>query len=206
MIIRDVGCDAERREIYHLRYRINVLEQRRTSPFADHDQLSVVDPLDRHSTHIAAWVRNELVGAVRLSLLSAVDLDYMASMLPASHLASMNIETCSLTSRLMVAPHQRGSTLALRLARATYRAALRQEVHHDYIVCSPHLESFFTRLGYESMDFQSNHPEAGPVSAHLLDLRDLARLDRVRSPFASDLRSHESESNDNPETRIGVQS
>jgi hypothetical protein len=88
----------------------------------------------------------------------------------------------SLTTKLMIKPEYRKTTLAVRLAIATYRQGLKDGIRYDFIDANSHLINFFSGLGYR-VHRTANHPEYGDVTIMVLDLEDINHLESIRSPF-----------------------
>jgi GNAT superfamily N-acetyltransferase len=93
------------------------------------------------------------------------------------------IEAASITTRLMVAPHYRSSTVTVRIVKSVYRFALEHGITTDLIDCNAHLVPFFTRLGYELHRTDLVHPEYGAVTVMKLQCHNHRHLAEVRSPF-----------------------
>src|SRR5260370_12053413 len=88
----------------------------------------------------------------------------------------------SMCTRLMVVPRLRRTSLAMRLAQASYAFGLRNQIRYNFIDCDDHLVGFFTRLGYR-FQRRAEHPEYGMGNVMRLDMLDRANLVRQRSPF-----------------------
>ena len=84
----------------------------------------------------------------------------------------------------MVLERYRTTTLAVRLAQATYElAALAHGVLLNFIDCNDHLVPFFAGLGFLELG-TALHPDYGNVHRMVICLPDTDRLRAAGSPFA----------------------
>ncbi len=91
----------------------------------------------------------------------------------------------SFTSRLEIAPHKRGHTVASRLAATVIQRMLRQGVLVDLTTCSLDLVHMHYQLGYRPYLPAFRLPHAGVHQPLALCPRDLEHLVEVESPAAS---------------------
>jgi len=89
----------------------------------------------------------------------------------------------SITTKLMVAPQYRLTSVFVRLALASYKHALALGMRFDFMDCNLPLVPFFQGLGYRVHRGRITHPEYGEVISMMLDLEDVAHLGAVGSPF-----------------------
>lgn len=180
-----IACNEDLETVYRFRYAIYVEEMRRPQKHANHVSKTICDPLDVSAAIvIAAWEGPDVVGTVRTNLLMSSDVfeyfeQYALSTLPCDLIA-----TTSVTTRLMIHPRYRGTTLATRLSCEVYRVGLARGIEQDFIDCNSHLVNYFTHLGYRPHRSDLIHAEYGPVTVMRLDLHDVDHLERMRSPFA----------------------
>src|SRR5690349_3726660 len=108
--------------VFRLRYQVYVEELQRNQRYADHDQRTIAEPLDKNGNLFCAFENGSLVGTVRTNyarnggLGEYEELYEMATACPAYH-----PRQSSITTKLLVAPAYRNSSLAYRLAVATYQ-------------------------------------------------------------------------------------
>jgi hypothetical protein len=62
--------------------------------------------------------------------------------------------------------------------------ALNAGCHTDLCWCAPHLVGLYGRLGYTPLDLDLRTTDGRPLTAMSLDLLDVARLERKRSPLS----------------------
>lgn len=188
--IRVVTDPADLEKIYRFRYQVYVEEMHRFQKDADHVRRRITDALDIGGINIAAFEGDEVVGVVRAnesrnSRLGPYErffqLDRMA---PGQH-----PDHTSIVTRLMIAPHLRRSTLAVRLCIECYTLGLEEGIKWCFIDCNDHLVDFFQGMGFRPYIGKVVHEEYGEVTPMRLRLQDLKHLDAVRSPFAACLRN-----------------
>jgi hypothetical protein len=175
-----------REEIFRFRYDIYVREMGRPQKDADHARGRIEDGLDAFAFLLAAvdQATTLVAGTVRTNLLRDGDIGAYREIYGLANLSAAARGTSSVTTRLMVERTKRGSAMAVRLASALYAFGLRHGVDADYIDCNPHRVPFFEHLGYRTLR-TIDHPDYGDVTLMRLDLRDLAHLQRVKSPFVA---------------------
>ena len=183
MEIRLATQPAELAAIYRFRYAIYVEEMNRKQKYADHEARLIQDPIDCGSYILGAWENGELVGTVRSSVLSRVDISDYYDFYQIARLTPAEIALSSITTRLMIHSRHRRGSLAIRLAKAIYQIGLEQAITTDLIDCNEHLVPFFTGLGYRLHRNDLVHPEYGAVTVMKLGLSDYAHLQQIRSPF-----------------------
>ncbi len=170
--------------VYRFRYSVYVEEMGRAQKYADHNAKIITDPLDVPAAHVlAAWEAGEVVGTVRYNFLRSSDIGEYAEQYAIAGLAPDLLAATSITTRLMVHPRHRRTTLATRLACEAYRRALDCGTLLDFIDCNAHLVEYFAGLGYRPHRTDFVHPEYGAVTVMRLDLTDRPHLESVRSPF-----------------------
>ncbi len=187
--IRTVRSPADLHAVYRFRYEVYVEEMGRPQAYADHHLRRIEEPLDRAATIVAAFAQEGVVGTVRLNLANYSELGYYEDLYGMADVVGRHHpRATSITTKFMVARSHRKSTLSARLAVAIYREAVAAGVEYDFIDCNPHLEEYFERLGYRRYRERVRHHEYGEVMPMVLELRNLAHLERVGSPFARALR------------------
>ena len=183
-VIRLATTPEDRERIFRFRYRIYVEEMGRPQKYADHQRRTVEEPFDQTGHLLLAEVDGEVVGTLRANLGRDTDLGYYTWLFGLDSVGAAFPRDVSLTTKLMVVPALRSSTLAVRLALALYDLGRDHGIRHDFIDCNAHLEAFFTRLGYRRYRPHVEHPEYGRVLPLRLDVDDLAYLQSVGSPLA----------------------
>lgn len=195
--IRRIVATAELEAIYRFRYTIYVEEMSRKQKDADHVAKTISDSLDRTGFVYGAWDGNEVIGTVRTNDLSNSDIGDYFDLYRLDSLSETDLERTSITTRLMVAPKYRGTSLAMRLCLAMYVDALDRGIASGFIDCNDYLVEAFEMVGYRLHQANAYHPEYGDVTIMRLQLNDLEHLESVRSPFRRACRKYLLE-NDQP--------
>jgi predicted GNAT family N-acyltransferase len=186
--IRVVTDPAGLEKIFAFRYRIYVEEMHRFQKDADHARRRIRDALDDGAINIAAFDGDEVVGVVRANEARQCDLGAYEQFFQLDRIRDHPKHT-SIVTRLMIAPHLRRSTLAVRLCIECYTLGLEEGIKWCFIDCNDHLVDFFRGLGFRPYIGRVIHEEYGEVTPMRLRLNDLAHLESVRSPFAACLRN-----------------
>lgn len=176
-------------KIYRFRYQVYVEEMQRLQKDADHARRRIRDVLDDSAIHIAAFDGDEVVGVLRANESRHTRLGFYESFFQLERLGNDHPQHTSIVTRLMIAPHLRRSTLAVRLCIEAYTLGLEEGIKWCFIDCNDHLVDFFRGLGFRPYIGKVRHEEYGEVTPMRLRLNDLAHLDAVRSPFAACLRT-----------------
>jgi predicted GNAT family N-acyltransferase len=187
--IRVVSDPEGLEKIYRFRYQIYVEEMHRAQKDADHARRRIRDALDDSAINIAAFDGDEVVGVVRANESHQSTLGFYESFFQLDRLGADHPAHTSIVTRLMLAPHLRRSTLAVRLCIECYTLGLEEGIKWCFIDCNDHLIDFFHGMGFRPYIGKVEHDEYGLVTPMRLRLHDLAHLDAVRSPFAACLRS-----------------
>lgn len=183
-VIREASTEADRERVFRFRYRIYVEEMGRRQKYADPARRTIEEPFDATGHLLLAELGGEVVGTLRTNFARETDLDYYPELFGMDSVGDAFPEAVSLTTKLMVAPAMRSSSLAVRLALAVFRLGLSCGIRHDFIDCNAHLEGFFMRLGFRRYWPHVEHPEYGRVLPLRLDVDDTAHLQAIGSPLA----------------------
>ncbi len=173
--------------LYRFRYSIYVEEMRRTQRYANHDDQTIIDPLDDTSTNVLAYNAGVIIGCVRVNFLRAGAVGEYFSFYRIDALDAVLQERVSITTRLMIDRAWRRTPVTIMLITTIYEYALRRGILIDFIDCNRHLVGFFVKFGYRPQ-FVTTHPEYGEVTVMRIDVFDLTHLEAVNSPFAPILR------------------
>ncbi|MBK8091498.1 MAG: GNAT family N-acetyltransferase [Verrucomicrobiaceae bacterium] len=183
--VRKAVSQRDFHRLYRFRYEVYVEEMQRPQHHANHDERTIIEPLD-DTAHlfIAEDEQGRVVGTGRINFGGESDFGIYRQLYGLECLGDYPLPRVSITSKFMVAPSLRCSFLGLRLALEIYRFGLKEGIQIDFIDCNPHLESLFEGLGYRRYRSRIHHPEYGDVLPLVLLLSDLQHLESVRSPFA----------------------
>jgi GNAT superfamily N-acetyltransferase len=181
--VQQVQCEREARAVFRLRYRIYVEELARMQRHANVGSRTVEEPLDRNARLFAAFEGKRLIGTVRTNYAWLGDLGYYEQLYEMQRIGPAHPRQTSVTTKLLVLPEARNKLVAVRLAVATYRQALKDGVLFDFIDVYPARIPFFERLGYRVHLPRAEHPEYGTVVVMYLSLCDRDHMQRVDSPL-----------------------
>lgn len=186
--IRLATSHDELEQIYHFRYRIYVEEMQRKQHYADHVRRRIRDPLDDFAINLAAWdPSGNVVGIIRANRADAGDLGNYERFYEMDTAGSAHPTCTSITTRFMVLPEYRRSTLAVRLAIAVYEYGLVRGVAYNFIDCNDHLVPVFQGLGFIQHLPKKCHDEYGWVTCMRLSVLDRTHLKEMSSPFLDSL-------------------
>jgi len=180
--VRMIDNEEEQEMVYRFRYGIYVEELHRAEPHADHERKRIEEPLDQDGVLFGAFRGDEMVGTLRMNSGESVR-GYYEDLYGMSAYAPYFPYRTSITTKLMILPSLRRSSLSFRLAEAGFCYAHEMNFEHDFIDCNQHLKTYFLKLGYQQHMSDVEHPIYGHVSRLRLDLNDWAHLMDVRSPF-----------------------
>ncbi len=178
----DNHADLER--MYRFRYRVYVEELGLTDN-ADHEHRLLSDVYDQCSHSYAIVDGKEILGSLRLILLSEVPdpapLIHRFRMGPA--VDAFGLGAICTTSRFILNPRLQHGTIIYRLMKVAYEAGRARGIRLNYGDCSAHLVPFYEHLGYRLYSSGYNDSDYG-YKVPILMLGDRARFKRVRSLLA----------------------
>jgi hypothetical protein len=181
--IRKVRTESEVRAVFRLRYEVYIEELGRTQRYADHATRTIEEPLDSCANLFCAYEGSRLVGTVRTNYAWRSALGDYEAIYAMQRGDTAHPHSTSITTKLVVVPDRRRTTLPYRLAAATYAAALSDGVMFDFVDVYPARVAFFERLGYRVHVPRALHPEFGEVIVMRLGMRDARHFAEVKSPF-----------------------
>lgn len=181
--VRKATTAAEREAIFRFRYAVYVEEMGRPQKDANHSSKTIRDYLDDFGCLYGAFDQDgDVVGTIRSNYRRIADFGMYDEFYRTAKFSEQFSNDISITTRLMVAPSLRKTSLAVRLACHAYRDGLDNGIKLDLMDCNEPLLQFFKRLGYQQ-GFQAYHPEYGDVHVMHLFLQDLQHLKKMKSPF-----------------------
>lgn len=192
MEIREVTTVAELQAVGSFRYAITVKELGLKMIHANHQEQTVIEPMDYSGHVFAVWKSGKVIGTFRTNFLRECSVgDYYEAYDISNLISKTSLEGLAVTTRLALAREYRGSLLTIRVASAPYRYCLTNGITHDVIDSRAPYSGMFERVGYQKHKDDLIHPEFGKVTVMVLPLRDKAHLKTVRSPFYRVLKEHQ---------------
>lgn len=145
-------CDsaATRRALFRFRYRIYVELMKRRQRYADHDRRSIEEPTDADARNFAVSRDGEVVAAIRANAADDPAMSYYQRLYRIDGLGLRDVGRVQVTTKLMIRPDLRGTTLAARLLAQYGEDAFRRGMHVDTIDCNAPLVPMFERFSYHS--------------------------------------------------------
>jgi hypothetical protein len=186
--IRLTENDAEREQVFNLRYKVYIEEMGKTAHHANSIERSIREPLDESAKIIVALSDNQVVGTVRTNLARDSDLTYYPQLYGMDCVGDAHPQFTSISGKLMVQKEFRGNQLAVKLIRENYRQLLLEGIRFDFSECDDELASYYNKIGYRNIG-TLNHPEYGEGIILRLDLLDLEYLEKIGSPLKDICRS-----------------
>jgi hypothetical protein len=191
LTIRQAETNKDRERVFRFRYEIYVEEMQRPQIYADHAARTVAEPFDETGyLFLAEDEAGHIGGTLRTNFGRDTDFGSYRELYGMDCVGRWLPEYVSVSTKFMVAPQYRKSTLGVRLAAHVYQFGLERGILFDFIDCNPHLESVFFGLGWRRYRPRIQHPEYGDVLPLVLPVTDLAHLEAVGSPFARICREH----------------
>lgn len=182
MEIKIAETPAEREAVYRLRYEVYVREKGIQCQDADHTRGWVRDYLDEKGILLIATRNGDVAGTIRLNLAKDGPLEF-EEQYGARYFATYYPEHVSTTTKFIIHPRCRKSTVAVALAKHLFKLAKELRVVFDFINVDDDLVPFYRKMGYRLYGPRFDHPEFGNVPAMILLLDDLRYLDSVGCPM-----------------------
>jgi predicted GNAT family N-acyltransferase len=175
----------EKQAIYQFRYNIYIEEMRKCLQYANHTEKTLEDKLDKTAMLLYIKFEDEIIATVRKNLLSSSSLPENLSQVFAIHqfTAAFSTQTLSFSSRLMVAPRWRNSSILGMIVMEFYRDARARNLQFDFSHAAPWLIPFYENLGYRRYIDNFLDEDAGLQIPMVLLMEDVEHLRAVRSPF-----------------------
>jgi CRP-like cAMP-binding protein len=178
--------EAEKQEIYRLRYQLYIEEMnggsRHTEANAAARQLR--DESDQDAIQFYGRQDGELMICARTNIRGVHPLE-CEDQLEMRNFGSAFPNQVTLSSRLALHPKLQGSFVLKRVLCRMYQFWREHEIRFDFIDCHPRLLPLYSRLGWRLYKPGFKHPKYTYVIPMVLVLDDLEHLEQVRSPFTS---------------------
>lgn len=172
----------EKDAIFRLRYKIYV-EEMKISLHADHEQRKIVDFLDKNGNLFYAKTNGDIVatGRVNFGKDSPLELESEYEM---ERFGEYYPNKVSTTTRFMIEPEYRGSTVASRLIKELYNFGQQGGTEFDFINISPNNYQFYRHMGYREYAKNFHHEAWGECIPLVLVMNDAKYLTHCKSPFS----------------------
>jgi len=176
--------EAEREEIYRLRYAVYIEEMRGEGRHTEADLGTKVlrDDLDDRAYHFYGRQDGKIVICSRTNLRRDGELE-CEDKLELQNFGWAFPDRISMSSRLALHSRHRGSLLVKQLLCEMYQFWCANDILFDFIDCHPRLVPLYARLGWRLYKPGFKHPKYTYVFPMVLVVDDLQYLERVKSPF-----------------------
>ena len=185
-LVKIATTEAEKREIYRLRYKVYINEMRgeKRHTEADNQNHLLRDDWDDTAYHFYVEQDGAVAACLRVNLRRDGAFECEDELGIERFKPSFPAHVC-MTSRFVLRPSLRGSHLVKQLSCAMYQFKLEQGIHYSFLDCHPKLLPLYSRLGYRLYSPGFNHKKYTYVIPMVLVMNDIAHFDRVKSPLAA---------------------
>lgn len=150
-------------EICHFRYHVYVALMKRQQIYADHVRRTIFEPLDTTGVNCAAFISGRIVGAIRSNSFAEPASSYYQKIYRVNKFSEFDLSEMSFTTKLMVLPEFRKTSIPTRLIREYASLGYRAGIKLTFIDCNKPLIPMFERMGYFSYMGWAFHKEYGTV-------------------------------------------
>jgi hypothetical protein len=182
-IVKIARSSHEVEEIGRLRYQSFVIDQGQLYQASSDENPMLIDPIDPLSVNLYVKEAAKISMALRMSWSSDVTpLDYLAlltSRLPEPLRAGPTI-VCSRLISSYYAPDVKKLVILFRRA---FEIGVRSGCTHSVLSTHQHRIPLFERFGYRNLGIAVDDPVAGTQHVLVLNLRDVAYMEKVSSPL-----------------------
>jgi CRP-like cAMP-binding protein/predicted GNAT family N-acyltransferase len=184
MEIRIATTPEEKEQIYRLRYEVYVEELQWTYAAADDEKKELRDEWDDSAVLYYATEGGRIVGTIRLHFGGDLAIPpAWRDIYGLDRFTEFPESSFSFSSRLVVRPEMRGSTLVPRILLKGYEECWRRGARFNFCFCRPRLVDLYERLGFIRYRDNFLSETQGYVAPMLLLNEDAAHLKSVRSHF-----------------------
>ena len=169
-------------ELCRFRYDVYVKELNRQQKYANHDDQTIMDPLDLFSTNIVARDGNSIAACLRTSFFRDGDLGYYKEFYRINDFSS-SLQDVAIVTQFMISNRFRKYKIAKSLCEKVYEYGLMNGIQHCFIDCNDGIEKMFRKVGFINL-FKDYHYDYGLVNVMNLDLCNISYLRNINSPFA----------------------
>jgi CRP-like cAMP-binding protein/N-acyl-L-homoserine lactone synthetase len=182
--VRIAGTEAEKEEIYRLRYQVYIEEMGGGNRHTEADLVArqLRDEFDERAYHFYVRQDGVIAASARLNLRRDGPLE-CEDEFELSRFAPAFPNYVSMSSRMVLHSALRGSHLLKQLTCAMYQFARSHDIQFDFLDSHPRLLSLYCRLGHRIYKAGFRHPKYVFVIPMVLVMDDLEHLEKVKSPF-----------------------
>lgn len=188
IILKTADTEAEKRAVYHFRYKVYVAEMDKHRIKMNVNQKLISDPLDDWGINIYAKSGDTIIGVNRINI--GTKAEYGKEILKCLDLNTFNHPLgiqeqtrFALLTKLMVDKAYRNSTLLYLLMRETYHCFVTHDVQYGFGGCNPHLLRLYEQIGLHRYTRNFIDEGYGLLFPLVMLADDVDHFRRVRSPL-----------------------
>ncbi len=182
--IRIAAGPKDREAVYAFRYQIYVEEMGKQLGYADPSQKMLLDDLDEMAHHYLVEQDGKIIATARLNYATETPFgDHWRQLYQLAHWDEFPAEAISMSSRLMVAPEWRGSSVLGALLLQLFEHSRARGVRFNFLNCSPSLLEFYEQLGYRRYADGFVDTDVGYRVPMVFMTEDVDYMRLVHSPF-----------------------
>jgi CRP-like cAMP-binding protein len=184
MEIRIATTPEELERVHQLRYQCYIEELGWKYEHADAGARALRDPMDAHGMVYYAEDEGRMVATYCVHFAGGFGLpEKWRSYYALERFADYPESSFSFSSRLMVVPELRGSSVVPRMLMKAYEEGWRRGARFNFCFCRPRLTDLYERLGFMRYKENIMEPAQGYMVPMVLINEDAEHLQAVRSPF-----------------------
>ena len=149
---------------------------------ADHENRMITDWMDEKGILFYAVKDDEMIATVRINFAKYGRIEFEKEY-EVDRFKPYFPQNVSTSTKLMVVPEFRRSSLTARFATSWYVFARGNGVCFDFININKPVYDFYKRLGYRKYKRNFIHPEFGEVIPMVFVINDDNYLKNIKSPF-----------------------
>lgn len=162
------------RQAQKLRYDVYCTELQRKSPFADHNEKIITDPLDAFGHCFIAVKDGKTIGTLRSNSPLEGEIGSLEQ-LYGMHRSEHHPQATSVTTKFIVVREMRRSPVAMQLISYASQYGLNFGVIESFIDCVPKLSHYYRAMGFAPAEKPFLHPENGPSIPMRINLEKNAK-------------------------------
>ena len=188
-----IRCDAsseEAQEAFKLRYEVFAAEYGVSyDPNMNHQDKIYIDQFDQYAKIYVVISEGRAIATSR----TLYDRDYDFNLLPEfykilglNNFLTTHKGTLAVSSKIAVAPDQRGSLATPLITSRSFKDAVDDGINFLFSACAPGLLHFYSKLGFQ-MYTQPRSTEIGLQTPIVLSIKDLQYLRNIHSPLLNEI-------------------
>jgi CRP-like cAMP-binding protein len=184
MEIRIATTPEEMEQIHRVRYECYVEEMGWSYDQADTSARELRDPLDAHGVIYYAVADGRVVATYCVHFAGGFEIpDKWRAHYDLDQFKDYPETAFSFSSRLVVVPEWRGSTVVPRMLMKAYQEGWKRGTRFNFCYCRPRLVDLYERLGFIRYKDNIMEPAQGYMVPMILLNEDAEHLRRTGSPF-----------------------